>query len=84
MFSTLPKTNFNFSVTFILSPAYAFKLDQSEILLFGKELSVTQNLKSVSERVENIVEKEKGENARLPAFSLFPTIISESFFLKVI
>ena len=38
MFSTLPKTNFNFSVTFILSSAIAFNLDQSKNLPFGKEL----------------------------------------------
>ena len=39
MFSTLPKTNFTFSFGFILSSANAFNLDQSKILLFGKELS---------------------------------------------
>ena len=39
MFSTLSKTNFKFSVTFILSPANAFNFDQSKILSFGKELS---------------------------------------------
>ena len=38
MFSTLPKTNFNFSVTSILSSANAFNLDLSEILTCGKEL----------------------------------------------
>ena len=38
IFSTLPQTNFNFSVTFILSSANAFNLDQSKILLFGTEL----------------------------------------------
>ena len=37
MFSTLPKTNFSFSVTFILS-VNAFNWDQSKILSFGKEL----------------------------------------------
>ena len=40
MFSTLPQTNFNFSVTFILS-ANAFNLDQSEILSFGIGLNET-------------------------------------------
>ena len=40
MFSTLPKTNFNFSVTFILLSASAFNLDQSKNLLYGKELIV--------------------------------------------
>ena len=38
MFSTLPKTNFNFLVTFNLSSANGFSLDQSKILLFGKAL----------------------------------------------
>ena len=37
MFSTLLKTNFNFSVTFILSSANAFNLNQSKNLSFGKE-----------------------------------------------
>ena len=40
MFSTLSKRNFSFSVTFILSSANAFNLDQSEILSFGKELNL--------------------------------------------
>ena len=38
MFSILHKTNFKFSVMFILLSAYAFNLDQSKILSFGKEL----------------------------------------------
>ena len=38
MFSTLPKPNFNFWVTSILSSANAFNLDSSKILSFGKEL----------------------------------------------
>ena len=41
MFSTIPKTNFNFSVTFVLSSANAFNLDKSKILSYGKELKVT-------------------------------------------
>ena len=36
VFSTILKTNFNFSVTFILSSTSAFNLDQSEKSLFGK------------------------------------------------
>ena len=40
MFSTLPKTNFSLSVTFILSSANAFDLDQSNMSSFGKELSL--------------------------------------------
>ena len=41
MFSTLHKTNFKFSVTFILSSASAcaFKVDQFKILSFGNGLS---------------------------------------------
>ena len=43
MFSTLPKTSFYFSVTFILS-ANAFNFNQSKILTFGKELRfITSN-----------------------------------------
>ena len=38
MFSTLPKLIFNFELTFILSSANAFNLDESIILSFGKEL----------------------------------------------
>ena len=36
---TLPKTNINFSFTFILSSADGFNLDWSKNLSFGKELS---------------------------------------------
>ena len=39
MFSTHPKTNFSFAVTFTLSSANAFNLDQSKNWLFGKELN---------------------------------------------
>ena len=45
MFPTFPKTNFNFSFTFILSSANAFNLDQSKILSFGKGLSLYQTTK---------------------------------------
>ena len=41
MFSTLPNTNFNFSFTFTLSSANVFNLNESKILLFGKELTKT-------------------------------------------
>ena len=40
MFSTLPKTDFNFSITFILSSANAVIFDQSKILSLSKELNV--------------------------------------------
>ena len=39
VFSSLPKTYFDTSITFILSSANAFNLDQSKNLLFGEELS---------------------------------------------
>ena len=42
MFSTLPKTNFNFSATFDLSSANAFNLDQLKNFLFGNELILSQ------------------------------------------
>ena len=35
----LPKTNFNFSVTFILLSAKAFNFDQSKILSIGTDLT---------------------------------------------
>ena len=37
--ATLHKTNFIYSFAFIFSSAYAFNLDQSKILSFGKELT---------------------------------------------
>ena len=40
MFSTLPETNFTFSVPFILSSASALNLNQSEKLSFGKDLTL--------------------------------------------
>ena len=40
MFSTRPKTNFSFWVTFILLSANAFNLGQSINLSFGKELTL--------------------------------------------
>ena len=38
MFSSLPRTNFNFEVTFILSSANTLNFDKSKCLLFGLEL----------------------------------------------
>ena len=46
MFSTLSKTNFNFSGKFILSSANAFSFDQSKVLSFGKELKKALSLKT--------------------------------------
>ena len=42
MFSLLSKTNFNFTVTFILLSSNVFNLDQSKILSFGIELKNAQ------------------------------------------
>ena len=57
MFSTLPKSNFNFWVTFILSSANAFNLDQSKNLSFGKELKTIYvynfNSNTTSERLNH-------------------------------
>ena len=47
MFSTPPKTNYSFSVNFILSSAIAFKLDWSKIVSFGKELNKIQILSHI-------------------------------------
>ena len=38
MFSTLPKTNFNFSFTFVLSSANTFNLEQPKKIPFGEDL----------------------------------------------
>ena len=38
MFSAIPEVKFIFNVLFKLSSAKAFKLDQSKILSFGKDL----------------------------------------------
>ena len=42
-FLQIPKTNFNFSVTIIVS-VNAFNLDHSNILSFGKELKVVYGI----------------------------------------
>ena len=55
MFSTLPKTSFNFSANFNLSSANALNLDQCENLSFGKELWVRVEIK-------NICRRESGSN----------------------
>ena len=49
MFSTHPKTYFNFLITFILPSANALNLDQSKILSLGKELILVTELILVME-----------------------------------
>ena len=48
----------------------------------GNKINVTQNLKFLLERIENIVGK--GENACCQHFFPFPTMFSKGFFLKVV
>ena len=76
MFSTLPKTNFYFSVTFILSSANAFNLEQSKILSFGKGLNLSKMPRFFCARLENTVGK--GEDAGNQNFHLV-----SNCFLKV-
>ena len=94
MFSPLPKTNFNFSGTYILLTANAFELDQSTIYLFSKGLTLDwTKLKafaddksnvalakiSVFHRVENIVGN--GDNTGYQHFLLFPQCFQQANFL---
>ena len=72
LFPTLPQTIFNFPVTFILSSASAFNLDQSKNLLFGKGLTSLTIL--FNQPFENIMRQ--GENAENQHFLLFPTMCS--------
>ena len=46
------------------------------------KINLTEKVKFVLGRIENIVGK--GENAGLPAFSLFPTTFSKVFFIRVV
>ena len=63
MFSTLSKTNINFSVTFILSSAKAFNLDQSEILSFGKEFNLYHT--NGNNIVEEDIKKHYGKKRKI-------------------
>ena len=47
MFSTLPKRNFSFSVTFILSSANAFNLSWSKIMSFGRVKSYSVEFEKI-------------------------------------
>ena len=58
-------------------------LNWSKLKAFtDNKINVTENLKSVLERVENIVGK--GENAGYQHFLLFPTVFSKAFFLRIV
>ena len=53
MFSSLAKTNFDISVTAILLSANGFNLDLSEILSFGKELTLYYIIPTFNDPEEN-------------------------------
>ena len=55
MFSTLPKMNFNFSVMFILSYAFAFNLGRSKNLSFDKELNLSSVKAFDSKRAKSVL-----------------------------
>ena len=89
--STLPKANFSFRVTLILSSANAFNFDKSKILLFAKELkafahdkiNMTEKLKFHLEWVElNIVGK--GENAGYQQFLLSPQCFQKDSYTELL
>ena len=73
MFPNLPKTNFNFSVTFISSSASAFNLDQSTNLSCGKELTPLPNDKIVDMTKLKAFADEKSNVAEM-AISLFDRV----------
>ena len=78
MFSTHPKTNFNFSVAFNLLSANAFSLYLSKILSFGKEFKVAQIPDFVHDKDWKTVDG-KRRKCLLPEFSLFHKMFSMSF-----
>ena len=74
MLSTLPKADFNISVTFILWSANAMNFDPSKILRFSKELILYHTIPTFYDpkesAFENIVGKEAGNQHHLS----FPTM----------
>ena len=76
MFFTLPK-NSNFSNTFLLLSANPFNLDQSKIVLFGKDLILNHTIMTFDTPEERAFWKnwEKGENAGNHHFLLFPDVL---------
>ena len=59
MFSTLPKSNFNFLITFIMLSANAFNLVKSIILFWGTKIMLDEMVEFVFVHIENIGEMEK-------------------------
>ena len=95
MFSTLHKTNFKISVTFILSSAHAFNLDQSKILLVAplpEDKSKTSKLTEFADnnfkfdkngrKLSKRIENIVGKrrNCSLRAISPFPPVFSKGLF----
>ena len=78
MFSTLPRTNFDFSVTFILSSVIGFNLDRSKILSFGKEWTLSETNPGFYVSVVQAFWKHCGKrrNRSYQAISPFPTVFS--------
>ena len=70
MFSTLPEKRFNFSFKLILSSVNAFKLDQSKIFSFGKELT----LRATNEMNRNFQSRNMPKLQYCGSFSLYYTI----------
>ena len=63
MFFTYPKKNFCFYITFILSSANTFNLDQSKDLSFGKELmTIKLILFSFNTGFQNLIPFSANEN----------------------
>ena len=52
MFSALPKTKSSFSVTFILTSASAFNLDQSKNLLFGRVKELQDSISRCTDQLD--------------------------------
>ena len=65
-----------------LSSACVFKLGQTKILSFGKELNVAVIMISLFNRVENT--KGNGENASFQHYLLFATMFSKASFLRLV
>ena len=60
MFSTFPKTNFNFSVTFILLAAKAFDMYKFKNFSFGKELTGSFITRVVCFKLGQVINYQKG------------------------
>ena len=83
MFSPMLETNFNIWVTFILSSVISFILDQSKLLLFGKELTSFSNI-LFSETTHPILMKLHNNISaltlfRIPSKNFLSNFLSQNF-----